>query len=324
MNENTLLTVQNLKTYFYTYQGIVKAVDDVDFDVRHNEVKGIVGESGCGKSVTALSIMRLIRWPPGRIIDGKIIFEGEDLIRKNEREIINIRGNKISMIFQEPMSSLNPIFKVGDQISELIRLHQRMTKKEAIKKAIDMIRKVNIPDPEKVAKQYPHELSGGMCQRIMIAMAISSNPKLLIADEPTSFLDVTIQAQIIDLLCELKRELNNSIIIITHNLGVIAQICDRMSVMYLGHIVEEGNTKEVFRNHKHPYTAGLLKAIPKITGDKYILRTIEGAVPSSINPPSGCVFEPRCPYAMTICKKKIPPRIDLGDGHLIYCFLNNS
>jgi len=317
----SLLKISGLRTYFYTYQGVVKAVDGVSFEVNKNETVGLVGETGCGKSVTALSIMRLIQWPPGKIVGGEIIFKGEDLALKTDREMREIRGNRISMIFQEPMTSLNPVFRVGDQIADVIVLHQKVKRKEALKKAVQMIEAVNIPDPEKVARQYPHELSGGMRQRIVMAIAIACNPDLLIADEPTTFLDVTVQAQILKLMESLRNKVKASMILITHNLGVVAQTCNKVMVMYAGNVVESGHVGKIFENPMHPYTKGLMNAIPKLNEHKDRLEVIKGLVPNLVNPPSGCTFHPRCQHAMEICSKQKPALTEIEENHLAGCYL---
>jgi len=314
-----LLSVRNLKTYFQTEDGEVPAVDGVSFDLEAGETLGIVGESGCGKSVTSLSIMRLIPSPPGRIAGGEIIFDGEDLLKKTPAEMRKIRGNEISMIFQEPMTSLNPVFTIGDQIMEAIILHQKLSKKEARERAIEMLRLVGIPSPEQRVDEYPHQLSGGMRQRVMIAMALSCNPRLLIADEPTTALDVTIQAQILELLQRLQEEFGMAIIMITHDLGVVAGMVDRVIVMYAGKVVEEAPVRELFRNPLHPYTIGLLGSIPKLHQAQERLQTIEGVVPSPFNMPRGCRFHPRCPYARPACEEAQPPLMELAPGHFAAC-----
>ncbi len=318
----TLISVKNLKTNFYTYAGVVKALDGVDFDIYKGETIGLVGETGCGKSVTALSIIRLIQWPPGKIDEGSIIFEGKDLLKLPESEMRKIRGNKISMIFQEPMNSFNPVFTIGDQIAEVIMLHQKKAKKEAWDQAIEMLKFTSIPAPERVAKSYPHELSGGMLQRAMISMALACQPELLIADEPTTALDVTIEAQILDLMKGLKTKMGASILLITHDLGIIAEMCDRVGVMYAGNIVELADVSTIFKNPSHPYTGGLICAIPSLaTKQACRLDTIPGNVPNLIRPPEGCRFHPRCSKAMDRCKKEKPGVYDLGNGHLVSCFL---
>ncbi|MGI6149246.1 MAG: ABC transporter ATP-binding protein [Firmicutes bacterium] len=316
----TLLSVRDLRTYFYTEDGVVPAVDGISFDLERGGTLGIVGESGCGKSVTSLSIMGLIPSPPGKIESGEIIFEGQDLVKLSEAEMRKIRGNEISMIFQEPMTSLNPVFTIGNQIMEAIILHQKLDKASARKKAIEMLSLVGIPSPERRVDEYPHQLSGGMRQRVMIAMALSCNPKLLIADEPTTALDVTIQAQILDLMRELQKELGTAIIMITHDLGVIAELVERVVVMYTGVIVESADTKTIFANPQHPYTQGLLGSIPRLDSDVKRLQAIPGTVPTPGNFPQGCGFHPRCPYAKSICEAKRPPAFEVGPGHYSACW----
>ena len=316
-----LLEVSDLKTYFFTDDGVVKAVDGVSFSIDEGETFGLVGESGCGKSVTALSIIKLIPDPPGKIIGGEVHLEGEDLLKKSEKEMQKIRGNKISMIFQEPMTSLDPVFTIGSELIETIQLHQGLEKKEAEKKAIEMLRVVGIPEPEKRMKEYPHQLSGGMRQRAMIAMALSCNPKLLIADEPTTALDVTIQAQILRLMDKLKEEFSAAVLLITHDLGVIAETCKNVGVMYAGKIVEYGSVEDIFENPLHPYTVGLNRAIPRLDVDTEKLQIIEGNVPDLIDMPSGCKFHPRCPYAMDICREKEPPLKEREKNHFARCYL---
>jgi len=314
-----LLSIRNLKTYFFTEEGVVKAVDGIRLEIGKEEAVGLVGESGCGKTVTALSIMRLIP-NPGRIVDGEIIFDGEDLLKKTENEMRKIRGNKISMVFQDPMTSLNPVFTIGDQIAEAIELHRKLSKQEAIKETIRILELVGIPEPSSRVKEYPHQFSGGMRQRVMIAMAISTNPSLLIADEPTTALDVMTQAQILELLCRLKKEFKLSVLLITHNLGVAAEFCDRIAVMYAGKIVESADTKTLFEKPKHPYTQALLKAIIK-ADSRNDLETIQGSSPNPLNMPTGCRFHPRCPYAKEICSRREPETIEVTSGHYVKCFL---
>lgn len=304
--QETILEVKNLQTHFFTEGKVVKAVDGVDFKVKHGQTLGIVGESGCGKSITSLSIMRLIPNPPGKIVGGEIVFKGENILNKSEEEMRQIRGNEISMIFQEPMTSLNPVYTVGEQIAEAIRIHQKLGKKAAWEKAVDMLKLVGIPSPEKRAKQEPHELSGGMRQRVMIAMALACNPALLVADEPTTALDVTIQAQILDLLKKLQNDLGSAVIMITHDLGVIGETCDMVAVMYAGKVVEYTDVDSLFESPKHPYTEGLLKSIPRVDHDQEELHAIRGSVPSPFDLPQGCRFAPRCPYAEDICHQKLP------------------
>jgi len=326
VNQNShLLDVQELKTYFYTFEGTAKAVDDVSFYLDKRETLGLVGESGCGKSVTALSIMRLVPEPPGRIVHGKIYFDGINLPQLPMSEMRSIRGNRISMIFQEPMTSLNPVFTVGDQISEMFVLHQRIGKRESLDRAIEMLRLVQIPSPERRVHEYPHQLSGGMRQRAMIAMALACDPEILIADEPTTALDVTIQAQVIDLMMKLKEDFDAAIILITHDLGVVAEIAQRIEVMYAGKVVEEAQTLVIFEDPKHPYTRGLLKSIPQLgqraQHGRQRLQEISGIVPSLYELPSGCSFYPRCPDAMAICQERPPGLTDLGGAHQVRCWL---
>ena len=322
--EKRLLDIINLETHFTTDQGVVRAVDGVSLHLNEGDTLGLVGESGCGKSVTALSIMRLIPNPPGKIVGGEAIFEGQDLFKLKEAEMRKIRGNKISMIFQEPMTSLNPVFKIGDQISEVIRLHQGVSKKDAIDMSVSMLKLVGFPSPEDRIKEYPHQMSGGMRQRVMIAMALSCKPKLMIADEPTTALDVTIQAQIMDLMNRLKAEMSMSIILITHDLGVIAEAAEFVAVMYAGKIVEYSNVVNLFENPKHPYTKGLLASLPRMnvsgTGKKR-LEVIPGMVPGLSDLPKGCRFFPRCKYVMPLCTEQAPILKEDTEGHLVSCFL---
>ena len=325
MNSNeATLVVEGLKTSFYTDDGIVRSVDGVDFVVPKGKTLGLVGESGCGKSITALSILQLIPTPPGKIEAGKIIFQGKDLLTLSEKELQKIRGNRISMIFQEPMTSLNPVFTVGNQLAEAVKLHQGLDDKAAMNKAIEMLQLVGIPSPDKRVEQYPFELSGGMRQRVMIAMALSCKPELLIADEPTTALDVTIQAQILDLLKKLQQEMGTSIIMITHDLGVVAETCDQVAVMYAGKIVEYGSADDLLMGPKHPYTEGLLKSSPRIGEAQERLDAIEGFVPSPYAMPPGCAFAPRCPYKMEICDEAMPNLLDIGDGRLLRCWLHGE
>ena len=312
-----LLEVKNLKTYFYTDDGVVKSVDGVSFSVEKGKTLGIVGESGCGKSITSLSIMQLVETPPGKIVDGEIIYEGEDLLKKNKEEMRKIRGGQIAMIFQEPMTSLNPVFTVGEQIMEALRIHTDLDKHQAKERAIEMLKLVKIPLAEKRFNEYPHQLSGGMRQRVMIAMALSCNPKLLICDEPTTALDVTIQAQILDLINELKEKLGTSIMMITHDLGVIAEVADDVMVMYAGRVVEYGSADAIYESPKHPYTAGLMDCIPKLSdADDKRLSVIEGMVPSFDQMPKGCAFCPRCTEAKKICAEKVPELVEV-DGQKV-------
>ena len=314
-----ILQVKGLKTFFHTDGGTVRAVNDVSFDIEKGKTLGIVGESGCGKSMTSLSIMGLID-PPGKIEGGSIVFEGEDLLRKNESEMRKIRGKKIAMIFQEPMTSLNPVFTVGQQITEAMLLHEDMTKAEARNRGIEMLRMVHIPLPEKRFDEYPHQLSGGMRQRVMIAMALCCNPDLLICDEPTTALDVTIQAQILDLINELKEETGTSVMMITHDLGVIAEVADDVMVMYAGKVVEHATGDQIFDKPMHPYTYGLMNCIPKLDGDdSKELSVIKGTVPSYDDMPKGCAFCPRCQYAMDICRERMP-KLSEAEGRRVRCF----
>lgn len=316
-----LLEVKDLKTSFFIHLGEVQAVRGVSFSVGKGEAIGIVGESGSGKSVTSMSIMKLLQYP-GKIKDGEVIFKGEDIVNKSDKEMMAIRGNEIAMIFQDPMTSLNPVFTIGDQIMEAIRRHQGLSKAEAKEKAIEMLRLVGIPSPETRVDNYPHEFSGGMRQRAMIAIALSCQPDLLIADEPTTALDVTIQAQILELMKDLKDKVNTSIILITHDLGVVADVCSRIVVMYGGLIMEEGTSEEIFYDPKHPYTMGLLKSIPRLDlGQKQRLVPIEGTPPDLIKPPVGCPFASRCPYAMKICMEHRPPYFEASKGHRSMCWL---
>ena len=302
-----LLEVKNLKTYFYTPEKVIPAVDGVSFHIKKGETLCIVRESGSGKSVTSLSIMQLVQSPPGKYVGGEILFKGEDILKKSESEMCGIRGNTISMIYQEPMTSLNPVFTIGMQIMETIRIHQKVSKEEARKKAVHMLELVGIADPDIRMKEYPHQLSGGMRQRVMIAMGLCCQPELLIADEPTTALDVTIQAQILDLMRRLKEELHMTILFITHDLGVVAEMAERVIVMYGGRVVEEAPVKEIFKHPRHPYTQGLLNCIPRVDVKEERLKAIKGMVPSPDKFAQGCRFHPRCPYAREICKSKEPP-----------------
>lgn len=317
---NNLIEVNNLKTYFFTDRGVVKAVDGVSFSMQKGKTLGVVGESGCGKSITAMSILKLIE-KPGKIVDGTIIFDGKNIVEMNDEEIRSIRGNDISMIFQEPMTSLNPVFKISDQIMEPLMLHQNMDENEAKKVAVEMLDMVGIPRPAEVANDYPHQLSGGMRQRVMIAMALACNPKMLIADEPTTALDVTIQAQILKLMNDLKEKTNTAIMLITHDLGVIAQMADHVIVMYAGKVVESAPVRELFFNPKHPYTKGLMASIPSLDQEKSRLHTIKGIVPSPFELPQGCYFEPRCEFAKPECKLKMPDIVNYSENHKVRCLL---
>ncbi len=320
MSKN-LVEIKNLKTYFYTEDGVVKAVDDVSFNIKKGEIIGVVGESGCGKSVTAMSIMRLIPSPPGKIVGGEILFEDKKILELKDDEMRAIRGNDIAVIFQEPMTSLNPIFTIGYQIEEVIMLHQRLNKVEAKKKAVEMLKLVGVPRADEIVECYPHELSGGMRQRAMIAMAVSCNPKLLIADEPTTALDVTIQAQILDIMKDLKKKLDTSIMLITHDLGVIAEMAEYVVVMYAGKVIEEAPVIELFQNPMHPYTEGLMKSKPSLDKDVDRLYSIPGQVPNPINMPEECYFCARCPKAIDICRKQQPSIREIRPGHKVACFL---
>jgi len=319
MEKKPVLSVKNLKTYFYTEDGIVKAVDGVDFDVYQGETLGIVGESGCGKSVTALSILRILD-EKGKIVEGQVLLDGVDLTKIEEQEMRNIRGKDIAIIFQEPMVALNPVFTIGNQIMEAIMLHQKVDEKTARNTAIELLRKVGIPEPEKRIDQYPHELSGGMRQRAMIAMALSCKPKVLIADEPTTALDVTIQAQIMELMKELQREYGMAIMLITHDLGLIAENADRVVVMYAGKVVEYADVKTLFNDPKHPYTWGLLHAIPRLDIEQTRLYNIPGVVPDPLHFPSGCKFHPRCEFKEERCTREEPQLIEVGQNHTVRCF----
>ncbi|MEK7435209.1 MAG: ABC transporter ATP-binding protein [Cyanobacteriota bacterium] len=322
-----LLQVKNLATHFNTEEGIVKSVQDVSFEVNAGEVLGVVGESGCGKSVTAMSILRLVQGPQGKIVNGEISFNGIDLLKLSEEEMRKIRGNKISLISQDPMTSLNPVLTIGEQIMEAIILHQKLNKKDAKAKAIEMLRLVGIPSPAERVDQYPHEFSGGMRQRAIIAMALSCEPQLLIADEPTTALDVTIQAQILDLMRDIKTKRNAAIVLITHDLGVVAEMCDKVAVMYAGKVVEYTDVYTLFRNPQHPYTIGLLNSIPKIEEEKERLEPIEGQPPNLVNLPKGCSFGPRCREFQSICGTKEPPVVEMGkDGkpHQVRCVLREG
>lgn len=320
--DGPLLKVNKLTTHFFTGEGTVPAVQKVNMIIERGEAVGMVGESGCGKSVTALSVMRLIR-NPGRIMEGEILFKNEDLLKHTEKQMRKIRGNHISMIFQEPMTSLNPLFTIGDQIAESLQLHKGFSKKDSLDKTVEMLRLMNIPNPVGKLGEYPHQLSGGMRQRVMIAMALSCNPQLLIADEPTTALDVTIQAQILDLMRELKEKFGMAIFMITHDMGVIAEMVSRVLVMYAGKVVEEAPVMELFENPLHPYTEGLLRAIPQI-GMRGRLNVIPGYVPDPSQFPKGCRFNPRCPFTNEICHAKEPPLFKISDVHSVRCWLRET
>ncbi len=322
MTEN-LLEVNNLKTYFFTRGGVVKAVDDVSFTIKPGETLGLVGESGCGKSVTALSVMRLVANPPGKIVGGEINFNGENILEKNQNEMTDLRGSKISMIFQDPMTSLNPVFTVGYQIAETVKRHRKeLNKDQSWKRAIEMLDLVRIPDAKRRAKNYPHEFSGGMRQRVMIAIALACNPKLLIADEPTTALDVTIQAQILELVKGLSKEFDTAVMLITHDLGVVAGTCEFVNVMYAGHIIESAPVKQIFETPAHPYTVGLLHSIPRLDDQRGIkLTPIGGQPPDLLNPPTGCPYAPRCPKVQSRCRQERPELMPVGRGEQVAaCF----
>ncbi|MDI9493945.1 MAG: ABC transporter ATP-binding protein [Bacillota bacterium] len=316
-----LLEVKDLRVSFFTPVGEVKAVGGISYDLNYGEVMGIVGESGSGKSVEAYAIMGLLQ-SPGKVVGGSITFDGEDVLAKSEKEMQAFRGNQVSMIFQNPMTCLNPVYTIGDQLIEAIRCHKKISKAEAREKSIEMLKLVGINNPERRMNQYPHEFSGGMRQRVMIAMGLICDPKMLIADEPTTALDVTIQAQIIELMKDIQQKTQMTIIFITHNLGVVAEICDRVTVMYAGKIVEQGNVEDIFYRPHHPYTMGLLRSMPRLDEEEYErLIPIEGTPVDMLNPPAGCPFGPRCEHCMKICLRREPPQIDLGDGHTAACWL---
>ena len=320
MTDEVILQVKDLKTYFYLDEGVVKAVDGISFNLHKGETVGIVGESGSGKSVTNLSIMNLVQSPPGKIVNGEVLFHGEDILKMDDKTVREIRGNKISMIFQDPMSSLNPFLRISTQLMETIQLHQGLDKKAAKEKAIDMLKLAGIPAAEDRIDCYPHQFSGGMRQRVMIAMGLSCNPEILIADEPTSALDVTIQAQILELMQELTRRLGTAVIMITHSLGVVAGMCDTIMVMYAGRVVERGYTADIFKNPKHPYTQGLIKAVPRLDKENSErLFSIPGQPPNVIDVPPCYPFYPRCDKAMKICEHKYPPLVEFGINHCASC-----
>ena len=317
-----LLEVNNLVTQFFTMEGVVKAVDDISYNLEAGETLGLVGESGCGKSVSALSVMRLIPWPPGKVMNGEVLFEGEDLLKIDNNEMRSIRGKEIAMVFQEPMTSLNPVLTIGRQLTETMELHLNLDKQGAQQRAVDLLQMVGIPDPDRRLVQYPHQFSGGMRQRVMIAMALSCNPKLLIADEPTTALDVTIQAQILELMKSLCREFGTALIVITHNLGVVARYADRGNVMYAGKIIEKGTSEEIYHQPKHPYTLGLLQSVPRLDEPRRVkLEPIEGQPPDLINLPPGCSFRSRCRYAIEKCTVDVPPlEVYESSGHVAACW----
>ncbi|KXG76500.1 ABC transporter ATP-binding protein [Thermotalea metallivorans] len=314
-----LLNIKNLTIHYITEDGTVKAVNGIDIQLNRGETLGLVGETGAGKTTTALGILRLVPNPPGKILGGEIFFEGEDLLKKSEVEMRHIRGNKISMIFQDPMTSLNPVLTVGEQIAEVIQIHEGLGKQDAIEKAKKMLEMVGIPGNRH--SEYPHQFSGGMKQRVVIAIALACNPQLLIADEPTTALDVTIQAQVLDLMNNLKKEFQTAMILITHDLGVVAEVCDKVAIMYAGEIVETASLEDLFENPKHPYTWGLFGSIPNLEEEVERLNPIKGLMPDPTNLPSGCPFHPRCPKAADVCKKQMPKTTDLGNGHKVRCLI---
>ena len=320
-NNKNVLEVKDLRTYFYTNEGVVKAVDGLSYYVKKGECVGLVGESACGKSVSAMSVLRLIPYPPGIIEGGEILFRGEDLLQASEKRMRDIRGNRIAMVFQEPTTSLNPALTIGRQISESLELHKGMDKESARKESIKLLRLVGIPDPERRIKNHPHQFSGGMQQRIMIAMALSCNPELLIADEPTTSLDVTVQAQLLEIITNLRFEFGTAVIIITHNLGVVARYVDRVNVMYAGNLVETGPTEIIYAEPKHPYTIGLLASVPRLDNPRKVTpRIIKGLPPNMAQLPKGCLFAPRCDYAMSECRETRPALEKLGEDHYRACF----
>lgn len=326
VTQTPVLDVKQLRTSFFSSDGEVPAVDDISFSVNKGEILGIVGESGCGKSVTSLSIMKLIPQPPGKIVGGEILLDGEDLVKASEKRMREIRGNEVAMIFQEPMTSLNPLFTIGDQLTEGIKLHKKLNKKAAIQQAVEMLKLVGLPRAEQIIKEYPHQLSGGMRQRVMIAMALSCHPRLLIADEPTTALDVTIQAQILSLMKDLNEKLDTAIVMITHDLGVVAEVCERVIVMYAGKIVEEAPVEEIFKNPKHPYTQGLLQSVPDVREKKERLYSIPGNVPKPGSIKTGCRFAARCEFVHDRCMTESPPLYNANNAeqHTVRCFLHES
>ncbi|SMC25956.1 peptide/nickel transport system ATP-binding protein [Desulfacinum hydrothermale DSM 13146] len=317
--DTDLLRIQDLSVRFFTYQGVVRALEGVWLSVRRGEILGLVGETGCGKSVLARSILRLIADPPGKISGGRILFKGRDLLALPMKEMRRIRGNDISMIFQEPMTSLNPVFTVGNQMEEVVRLHQKVSRKAARRICVEMLTQVRMPDAEAVLRKYPHELSGGMRQRVMIALELSCRPDLLIADEPTTALDVTVQAQVLHILSDLTRARETSVLFITHDLGVVAHLCDRVAVMYAGKIVETAPVEALFQSPRHPYTRGLLAAVPSLDEDREFLASIPGVVPGLIDPPGGCRFHPRCDGAGEPCRRMEPAGVEVGEDHWVFC-----
>lgn len=315
-----MLKIRGLRVEFLTYGGVVRAVDIEELSINNGEFLGLVGETGCGKTVTSLAVCGLVSGK-GRVAGGEILLDGEDLLKKPASEMRKIRGKKIAMIFQDPISSLNPVFTVGDMVTRIIQKHSSLDKEQALLKAVEALRVVRLPEPERILRQFPHELSGGMCQRVMIAMALSCEPRLLIADEPTTALDVTIAAQILDLLRDLREQVDMSVLMITHNLGVVAEICDRVAVMYAGHVVEVSPTAPLFENAFHPYTHGLMRAVPGSHTRGRRLNVIEGTVPNLADPPPGCRFHPRCPRAVAVCAERTPILTHVGDEHYVACHL---
>ena len=322
ISKDNILEVQNLKTYFYTSRGVVKAVDGVSFELKKGETLGLVGESGCGKSITCLSIIRLVPRPAGHIVGGKVLLEGEDLLLKSEKEVTRIRGRRITMILQDPMVSLNPLFTIGEQVAEPIRIHQKLGKLAVWEKVIEMLRLVRIPSPEVRMREYPHQMSGGMRQRIAGAMTLSCQPDILIADEPTTALDLTIQAQFLSLLKEIQQQANLTLIVVTHDFGIIARVCDRVAVMYAGKIVESAGTRELFNNPVHPYTIALLNSLPRMEAKVDRLYSIEGQPPELHALPPGCSFSPRCTHVVEPCLKDYPPQKEISTGHVASCWLH--
>lgn len=319
-NGKSVLKVSGLKTHFFTSEGIVKAVDGVDFEVIQGEVLGLVGESGCGKSVSALSILRLVPSPPGRIVAGKLEFMGKNLLKLNDRQMRKIRGKKISMIFQDPLTSLNPVLTIGYQLAEVFRFHKNLDRIKSLKESIDMLKATEIPSSEERVKQYPHEMSGGMRQRVMIAMSLACEPALLIADEPTTALDVTVQAQVLKLIKRLCSDRQTAVILITHDMGVVANMCQRVAVMYAGRVVEYADVLALFNSPAHPYTEGLLRSLPRVGAKQKKLDTIEGQPPILNRLPPGCAFTPRCKYAKAKCKEAVPELVSIGKGHEVRCY----
>jgi oligopeptide/dipeptide ABC transporter ATP-binding protein len=323
MASEYLLEVKDLKTHFFTRRGVVKAVDGVSFNLKQGETLGLVGESGSGKSVTCFSVIQLVEKPAGRIVGGEVIFDGQDLLKKTEKEMIDIRGKRISMILQDPMMSLNPLFTIGDQVSEPVIIHQKADKPSAWKRALEMLKRVRIPAPEVRMKEYPHQMSGGMRQRISGAMVLSCQPSLLIADEPTTALDVTVQAQFLRLFKEIQQQYNLGMIVVTHDFGIVARVCDRVAVMYGGKIVETADVRELFNHPTHPYTIALMNSLPKMEERVEELYSIEGQPPELHNLPPGCTFAPRCPNSMEVCLKEYPPASQVKNGHSMSCWLNS-